>query len=220
MGAQLIGLGNFAGGLYGGVTLTSTVDQVNTATGALTAITTSGASPSGGWRAWGSTTTGMYGIDNTGELYSITNTGVITAIGSTGLNTTTGNWLSAYGMSADATLLYFTNNSSIYTINTTNGNVTLLNGSDGVSPGIGALVFDAGTLYGGEGVFPNQLFVATVNTTTGVATNGPLVTGNSGGFYGLAAAPSTSPTPEPASLGMFLCGGVAILSLRRLQRLH
>ena len=212
MGAQLIGLGNIGAGLYGGVTLSSTVEQVNTATGALTALTTSGASPTGGWRAWGSTTTGMYGIDNTGELFSITNTGVITAIGATGFNTTT--WLTTYGMSADATSLYFTTNSSIYTINTTNGNVTLLSGSDGATPGIGALVFDSGTLYGGEGVSPTW-FVATVNTTTGAVTNGSSVTGNPGGFYGLATAPPTSSTPEPASLGLFLFGGTAILALRK-----
>jgi hypothetical protein len=213
-GAQLVGLGEIGDGLYGGISLSDGVDEVNTATGALTPLTTSGANPSGGWRDFGSTTTGMYGIDNAGELYSVTSAGVITAIGATGLNSTTDNWADAYGMSADARLLYFTNNSSIYTINTTNGNVSLLNGSDGASPGIGALVSVGGTLYGGQGLSPDWS-VATVNTTTGAATDGPAVTGNPGGFYGLADVQSA---PEPASAALFLCGGAAILVLRRRGR--
>jgi hypothetical protein len=58
-----------------------------------------------------------------------------------------------------------------------------------------------------------SLSVATLNTTTGTATPGPGVTGTTSPFWGLAQVQSSA-TPEPASLGLVLCAGVAIIRLR------
>ncbi|HEV3330119.1 MAG TPA: hypothetical protein VG096_03995 [Bryobacteraceae bacterium] len=82
MGRLLSGLGAFGNGLYGGLNGGNTVYQVNPGTGQLTPFSTSGATPVGGWNDFGSTTTGLYGLDSIGNLYSINpSTAVVTFIG-------------------------------------------------------------------------------------------------------------------------------------------
>jgi hypothetical protein len=73
-------------------------------------------------------------------------------------------------------------------------------------------LFSGGTLYAGQ-TLPSD-FVDTVNTTSGVATAGPALTGTTSNFWGLAQLPASS-TPEPASLGLVLFGAAAIFALQR-----
>ena len=200
-GQLLSGLGTFGGALYGGLDHTSTVEQVNTTNGAITPISTSGATPTGGWYDFGSTLNSLYGLDQNGVLYSINpSTGVVTSIGSTGLSTVG----ITIGLSTGSSALYFTDGTSVYTLNTTNGSPTTLNSNSGDT--FGALLFAGSTLYAGENT--PTLSVATLSTSTGAVTSGPSVTGTTNPFWGLAQVQSSA-TPEPGSLllaGMALAG--------------
>lgn len=195
----LSGLGVFGHGLYGGVNGGSTVYQVDPTTGHLSALVTSGASPIGGWNDFGSTTSGLYGMDASGNLYSIDpSSGVVAFIGTAVPNFGA---LSLFGLSTGASNLYLTTlttNASLYTIDPTTAVASLIGsaGSGGAS-GIGALVFADGTLYGGQDQPTSSL--PTVDPVTGAVTAGPSVTIPSGQFQGLAQLPSSS-VPEPSFL--------------------
>jgi hypothetical protein len=209
MGHLLSGLGTFGNGLYGGLNGGNTVYQVNPGTGQLTPFVTSGATPVGGWNDFGSTTTGLYGLDSIGNLYSINpSTRVVTFIGAAFPNLGS---LSLFGLSTGASTLYLTtltNAESLYTINPTTAVATLVGsaGSGGAS-GIGALVFANGTLYGGQD--QPTIAVVTVDPASGAVTAGPSTTIPSGQFWGLAQLSATA-VPEP---GYLLAIGVTLLGI-------
>jgi MYXO-CTERM domain-containing protein len=206
-GQLLSGLGTVGGVLYGGLDHSSTVEHVNTANGAITPISTSGATPTGGWYDFGSTLTNLYGIDQSGVLYSINpSTGVVTSLGSTGLSVVG----ITIGLSTGSSSLYFTDGSSLFTLNTTNGTPTPVGSNSGDT--FGALLFAGSTLYAGENT--PSLSVATLNTSTGAATSGPSVTGTTSPFWGLAQVQSSA-TPEP---GSFLLAGMALAGLLAARR--
>jgi uncharacterized repeat protein (TIGR01451 family) len=181
MGVLLSGLGVGPGGLlYGGVFLGNTLYQVNTTNGSLTVVGTSSLV----YYDFGSTTTGVYALDQSLNLYSVNvSTGATTLIGSTGLSLPPNPWS---GASTGADKLYLTmgtigSPATLYSINTSTGAGTQI-GNTG-APNLGAMVFENGTLYAGSG--QNAPFnIYTMNPSTGQAT---LVTStSSGSFWGLA----------------------------------
>lgn len=144
---------------------------------------------------------GLYAVSTSSNLYSINaSTGAATLIGNTGLG------LSGFrALSNNGGALYFADGTNIYTLNTTTGAATLVGSTGG--PGMGALLFLNGTLYGGAD--SPDIRVDTLNPGTGAATSGAAVTGTNGQFYGLAAV------PEPMSLVSEVLGGMMLFLLGR-----
>jgi hypothetical protein len=203
----LAGLGVFGGNLYGQLYdgSTSQLYQVNTANGALTAVGTS--PPNISIVAEGSTLSGLYALGTNLNLYSVdSGTGAMTLIGSTAAAGAGG----YYGLSTNSGTLYYTDGSSLYTLNTSNATPTLI-GSTGEE--IGALVLEGGSLYGGV---RSSYRIDTLDTATGAATAGPTQT-ISQDFFGLAPAPSTSTLPLPTSAagGFFLAAAAWALNAGR-----
>ena len=210
MGQLLGGLGVFGGLLYSEVSQGITLYQVNPATGALTAVPTTGAAPAGGFGDNGSTTTGLDVLDGVGSvdynLYFINSiTGVVTLVGSTGVAV---GGPTTSGLSTGSSTLYFTNANSLYTINTSTGLATFVGDMGNTGAQVDAMVFSGGTLYGGEGTPTVQ--VLTINPSTGTASAGPALTNSNGHFYGLAPA-NVAPVPEPSSFALLLVGVAAVL---------
>lgn len=202
MGSLLSGLGeDAAGNVYGGLDLSTTLEKVNTSTGALTVV------GSGAWAYLdtGSTTTGVYGLDPNMRLFSVdTTTGATTLIGNTGVGDN-----GTLGLSTNSATLYLTDAGVLYTIDTTTGHATPV-GSTGVG-GIGALIGVDNTLFGGEN--RPTLNVDTLDPLTGIATVGPPVTGTTAAFWGLAPTEglNAAAVPEPGSLGMILLSGAFLI---------
>lgn len=191
-GHQLAGFGLANTTLYGtglGVP-NSQLFSVNVATGVLTPI---GSGTGITVYDFGSTTSGMYALDPDFNLYSIDpTTGMATLIGSTGVTRDGG----YFGLSTNSGILYFSNNGYLYTLNTSTGAATLV-GPTGGNTQNGALLWENGTLYGGED--SPSFAVATLDPTTGAETTGPTITGV-GASYVYALAPNPIPTsPCPSS---------------------
>jgi hypothetical protein len=183
-------------------TSTGTLYTVNPANGSLTVVGTSSVDIDD----FGSTTSGLFAVGVNGDLYSINRlTGAATLIGPTGL--TFGTWRS---LSTNSSILYFADGANLYTLNTTTGAATLIGNMGG--PEEGALLLEAGILYGGENL--PAFAVDTLNTTTGTATVGPSVTGTSSSFFALAPNPLPAKTPEPTTLAL-LGAGVTVLAARK-----
>jgi hypothetical protein len=175
-------LGGF-GVAYGKLYTTSlhspagTLYTVNPANGHLTAVGDSSVSVD----CFGSTTTGLFAIGTDANLYSINPvTAAATLIGPIGLSL--GSWRT---LGPTGTALYFGNGPNLYTLNTTTGAATLVGNMGG--PQVGSLLLEGGILYGGQET--PDFRVATLNPLTGVATNGPALTGTSNAFYALAPNP-------------------------------
>ena len=211
----VVGLGVAGGTLYtegqGGYQL----DSVNPSNGAL--ITEGGISTAGA-SFFGSTTTGLYGMnDGSGDLFSINPlTGAATPIGPTGLTS------GGTALSTNSSTLYYEYSGSLYTLNTTTGAATLI-GSN--SSAVDALLYEAGTLYAGVtlcngGPVGCTFSIDTVNTSTGALTQGPFVVAT-GGVQALAPDPLSPPvsgTPEPGTVTLMLGGAAAIAGLKRVRR--
>ena len=102
MSQTLCNLGTYAGNLYGYACGTSTLYQINPANGSLTLI--GSAEQVTSYRGMGSTTTGLYGFDQSMNLYSINaSTGAATLIGPTGFPCNPGGFTGSTG----STTLYF-----------------------------------------------------------------------------------------------------------------
>jgi hypothetical protein len=199
---QLSGLGVSGGTLYG-VGSTGNLYQVNAANGNIALV---GNSPHT-YSDFGSTLSGVYGVDSATNVYSINPTnGAATLLGATGVTLTGAN-----GLSTNSSTLYWADGPSLYTLNTSTGAATLVGNMGG--PQLGAILLEGGILYGGEDS-PNAQ-VVTLNTTTGVATAGSLLSGATGSFFGLAPDPLSSSTPEPGTWGLFAAGMIGITLMRR-----
>jgi len=209
----LEGLGEVDGVLYGaGGADVDTLYSINTTDGALSSI---GAATSIEYADFGSTLTGLYAISTTDHLYSINPTnGIETQIG-TGLLPGGG----TSSLSTGSNTLYLTAYSgtayTLYTINTSTGAATPV-GPTGPSTGvpIGALMWDGiSTLYGGQDT-PDPLYVDTLSTTAGTATESQPLTGTSSNIYGFAPIPTTS-TPEPDTWSLMVAAMGILAFIKR-----
>ncbi len=186
--------------------------QLNPGTGATTLISSGGL---GGntFGALGSTLTGVYALDQLGNLYQIApGTGAATFIGATGVvplyDPTTN--LQAYNLSTGSSALYDSNLNDIYTVNTSTGVATLLGATGASGVGFDALLVQSGTLYGGENLnLSLQGAIYTIDTTTGAGTFGADITPVAANNVPFGLAPSF-PIPEPSGLALF---GVGLLGL-------
>jgi len=192
--------------------------------------------------AFGSTTSGLYGIDAASKnLYSVNpNNGAATLIGNTGL-TGFADW-SQFSVGSGA--LYFANGNTLYSIDTTTGAATLIGDTGG--PHIGAMVYQNGVLYGGQNPAYGQcdgpcgwpcqqncgdgglgaaetvpgLNVVILSTETGTATIQAAVSGLAAddAFFALAPAAALA-TPEP-STGLLagISAAALLFALRRKVR--
>jgi len=201
----LSGLGVANGTLYGASFITygntGTLYSINTANGSLTTVGSSGVS----YEDLGSTTSGLYAVGQNLNFYSINPAnGAATLIGPTGLS----GYGSVVGVSAGSSAFYLASGTTLYTINTSTGAATEV-GPMGTY--FGGLVQEGGVLYGGQ--WPSEQ-VDTINTTTGLPTGGPLVTGGLNSFWGLAPDPLPSSVPDGTStmslLAMVGLGGTLV----------
>jgi hypothetical protein len=197
---QLAGLGEIGSTLYGlsfgaGIGTLYTIDP---STGAITPV---GTDTTYNPVNFGSTLTGLYAVDFFKNLYSVDpTTGKATLLGSTGLPLG-----SDYSLSTNSGTLYFASGADLYTLNTTTGLATLVGPTGG--PQFGGLVLEGSTLYGGEDF--TTLEVDKLSTADGAATVGPGVTGTASAFFGLAAIPATTATPEPQNVALLFFGLLA-----------
>jgi hypothetical protein len=141
--------------------------------------------------AFGSTTSGLYGIAQVGSqsvptLFSINSaTGAVTQIGPVGVIQNGG---AAYAVLSNGSgTLYMENNGNLYTMNTTTGAGTLVGTETGSYP-VYALLYEDSTLYVGA----NGFGIGTVNVSTGQIMINSSILGGPNFFGGLAPAPSHS----------------------------
>jgi hypothetical protein len=187
----LEGLGEVGNTLYGG-DVAGNLYSVNTTDGALTQINVGAGAID--FVDFGSTLTTLYALDSVGDLYSVNpTTGLATLVGSTTVGAGGTSSLST-GSSTLYLNLFNSGAYNLYTLNTTGGAATLV----GPTNGIGALVSDSGTLYGGQNTFEDY-GLETINTSNGNVTAGAGLTGTTSDFGGLAPT-ITATTPEPTSV--------------------
>jgi hypothetical protein len=204
-GQTLAGLGEVGSTLYGlSYNSLGSLYSINLTNGSLTLRGSSGFA---GLPDFGSTTAGLFAIDEgTGNLYSINSTtGAKTVIGPVGIG-----FGGFRNLSTGSSTLFFNDGGNLYTINTTTGAATLL-GATGVanSPAIALL---GSTLYG----IDTNNHIETFNTVTGAGTTGALVTGDINTYYSMAPVPASgSATPEPGSLSMLGVASVGLMWWRR-----
>lgn len=165
---------------------------------------------------FGSTTSGLYGIDTNGNLIKFTGGSGEQIIGAPGgLDTLLASATTA-GLSTNGAVLYFAVNSNLYTVSTSMGAATLVGSTGGAEPY--AMVELGSTLYAGE---YNTSTFDTLNTMTGAATTGPTWSGTG---VGTAAglAPDPVPVPLPASAWLVLSGlcGLGLLASSRRRAHH
>jgi uncharacterized protein (TIGR03437 family) len=169
--------------------------SVNTSNANLTLI---GGVNGHNFAAFGSTTTGLYGLAGTGSfvvatLFSINpETGAITTVGPIG-SSAVGNGQGAYArLSVGAGTLYMENNGNLYTINTATGAATQVGTPDSNNYLTSIPLFENGTYYAGNGSS-----IGTINVVTGQIKPGSALTGGPGSVVGLAPDPLPAGTPPP-----------------------
>ena len=201
----------YATGEAYGSTAEGKLYTVNTANGNLTlvgAMTNVGVN---GVEVFGSTTGGLFALSDTLTSNSVNPaTGAGTLLGPSGAPGFA-NW---YALSGSGSALYAGVQTNFYTVNTTTGAYTLVGsfGTPIVGYGLaqmGAMTFVNGVLYGAQ----EGSWIDTINTTTGVATGGPMLAG--GYIYGLAPDVPTNPAPEPGSLALLGSGALAAAGILR-----
>jgi hypothetical protein len=203
LGSTLYGMAynNPSGSLY----------SINTTTGVETAVGTPGVRID----EFGSTTTTLYGVDSTGNLYSISTSGAATLIGNMGIPVLG----TVNSLSSNGTSLFFSNNSSFYSVNTSTGAATEIGSAGSLGVLMSSMLFEGGTLYGEDvtvtGPHPNPT-IDTINPLTGTDNGVFTSQSTTNAFVGLAPfpIPSGTSTPEPGTWAM-LAGGVLLVVLRR-----
>ncbi len=146
--------------------------------------------------AFGSTTTGLYGLAGTGSnvvatLFSINaQTGAITAIGPLGASAVPNGQGYYARLSVGSSTLYMEFNSNLYIINTTTGAATQVGTTDSNDYLSTVPLLENGTFYAGYG--PG---IGTINVTTGQITPGSALSGGPGSLVGLAPDPLPAGTP-------------------------
>ncbi len=193
-------IGNMGNGGFSGLAIANGVIyteqngilfSVNTSTGVATQI---GGIVGSNLATFGSTTSGLYGLRDSGTgqnaatLFSINpQTGAQTAIGPIG-SSIIGNGLGTYSaLSVGSSTLYMEYNSNLYTINTATGAATQVGTTDGNDFLTSILLFENGTYYTGSGcVF------GTINIATGQISPHSSVFGGPGSVHGLAPLSSSN----------------------------
>jgi len=150
--------------------------------------------------AFGSTTTGLYGLAGTGSnvvatLFSINpQTGAMTTVGPLGAGAVPNGQGYYARLSVASGTLYMEFNSNLYIINTTTGAATQVGTTDSNGYLSTVPLFENGASYAGYG---NG--IGTINVTTGQITPGSALSGGPGSLVGLAPDPLPAGTP-PATL--------------------
>ena len=184
--------------------------SVNTATANLTLI--GGVTGNTVLVTFGSTTTGLYGVGNTGSqtvatLFSINpQTGVMTAIGPLGASAVPNGQDSYVRLSVGSPTLYLEYNSNLFTINTTTGAATQVGSTSSNTYLTNALLFEYGTYWVATGTG-----IATINVATGQIDPHSSIFGPGGSPVALAPNPLTTPAPV-ITLVANAEGGVATIA--------
>ncbi len=193
-------IGNMGNGGYSGLAVANGVVyaeqngilfSVNTSTGVATQI---GGITGNNLATFGSTTSGLYGLRDSGTgqnaatLFSINpQTGAQTAIGPIG-SSIIGNGLGTYSaLSVGSGTLYMEFQSNLYTINTATGAATQVGTTDSNGYLTSVLLFENGTEYVGAG----SIF-GTINIATGQISPHSSVSGGPGSIIGLAPLSSSN----------------------------
>ncbi len=199
-------IGNMGNGGYNGLAALNGVlyteqngllYSVNTSNASLTLI---GGINGANLAAFGSTTTGLYGLAGTGSnvaatLFSINpQTGAMTTIGPLGASAVPNGQFSYAALSVGSSTLYMEFNSNLYIINTTTGAATQVGTTSSNAYLTTVPLFENGTYYAGYG---NG--TGTINVSTGQITPGSPISGGPGSLVGLAPDPLPAGTP-PAML--------------------
>jgi len=212
-------IGNMGSGGYDGLAVANGVlyteqngllYSVNTTNANLTLI--GGVTGNPNLATFGSTTTGLYGVANTGSL-SVTTlfsinplTGAMTAIGPIGA-TAVPNGQGYYSrLSVGSSTLYLEFNSNLYTVNTTTGAATQVGTTAANNYLTSVLLLEYGTYYVGTGSG-----IATINVATGQIDPHSSIFGAAGTPVGLAPDPLTTATPT-ITLVANAEGGVATIA--------
>ena len=197
-------IGNMGNGGYSGLAALNGVlyteqngllYSVNTSNASLTLI---GGINGANLAAFGSTTTGLYGIAGTGSnnvatLFSINpQTGAMTTIGPLGASAAPNGQFAYAALSVGSSTLYMELSSNLYIINTTTGAATQVGTTSTNSYLTTVPLFENGTYYAGYG---NG--IGTLNVATGQITPGAAVSGGPGSLVGLAPDPLPAGTPPP-----------------------
>ena len=197
-------IGNMGNGGYNGLAALNGVlyteqngllYSVNTSNASLTLI---GGINGANLAAFGSTTTGLYGLAGTDSnvvatLFSINpQTGAMTTIGPLGASLVPNGQFSYAAFSVGSSTLYLEYNSTLFTINTTTGAATQVGTTSSNQYLTTRPLFENGTVYAGYG---NG--IGTLDLTTGQITPGSLISGGPGSLVGLAPDPLPAGTPPP-----------------------
>lgn len=165
--------------------------SVNTSTGAATQI---GGIVGANLATFGSTTSGLYGLRDSGTgqnaatLFSINpQTGAQTAIGPIGSNVIPNGQGTYSALSVGSSTLYMEFQSNLYTINTATGAATQVGTTDGNGYLTSVVLFENGTYYTGSG----NIF-GTINIATGQISPHSSVSGGPGSIVGLAPLSSSN----------------------------
>jgi hypothetical protein len=182
--------------------------RLNPISGAVTQISNIGLDGNN-YADLGSTPTGVYAIDSSGNLYFVNPaTGASSLIGPTGVAPTTDptTGFEAFSLSTGSATLYYGNLNELYSVNTSTGAATLLGSTGAAGIGIDALVTTNGALYAGE-VTNTSLegTIYTLNSSTGAGTLGPVITPVADGNVPFGLAPIFA-VPEPSTWAMMVVG--------------
>jgi uncharacterized protein (TIGR03437 family) len=161
---------------------------------------------------FGSTTTGLYGVGNTGSqtvatLFSINpQTGIMTAIGPLGASAVPNGGDAYVRLSVGSPTLYLEYNSNLFTINTTTGAATQVGTTDSNGYLTSVLLLEYGTYYVGFGSG-----IGTINVATGQIDPHSSIFGPGVSPVALAPDPLTTPAPT-LTLVANAEGGVATIA--------
>jgi uncharacterized protein (TIGR03437 family) len=212
-------IGNMGSGGYDGLAVANgklyteqngLLYSVNTANANLTLI--GGVTGTPNLAAFGSTTTGLYGLAGTGPnvvatLMSINpQTGAITAIGAIGASVIPNGQGTYARLSVGSSTLYMEFQSNLYTVNTTTGAATQVGTTDSNGYLTSVPLLEYGTYY-----VASDSVIGTINVATGQIDPHSSIFGPAGSPVALAPDPLTTATPAVALVANAE-GGVATIA--------